>query len=348
MKSDSWAAIAEKQKNYQDKPKRPRVSELVEVYDKKNYSEDYKAIRLFGPIKTDANHIIKGKVKCKDGKIKDVIFQVPCLNYNRETGEMENHNCPYCAYVNKPQVRFYQNAIVREIEENPPLNRGERTESEKQIKSIDGFKCYVKESRNTPAWTPVRIIDIPKTLLGDLKKVQDFNKYKDENGTVQLASPSDLKYGVDLLIRYEEKNEPSKKYSLVRDPDSGKTPITKEIRQNYLMWDLQIPEIDEEEIRKEFDRNCKIALPDSAHKEIHSEYLAELESKEKSVSKEKPKTEVKTVGLDEDDLEDLTPAQQAMAESKDVSFESKPSRASKTEYEDLDDSNDLDDEFEDL
>lgn len=352
MKSDSWAVIADKQKNYGDKPKRPRVSELVDVYDKKEYSKEYKTIRLYGPIKTDANHIIKGKRKLKDGTLKDVIFAVPCLNYNRETGEMEDHDCPYCKYVNGPQIRFYQNAIIREYEDNPPLNRGERTESEKQLKTIDGFKCYVKENKNTPAWTPVRIVEIPKSLTGELKKIQDFNKYRDEEGNICHASPSDLKYGVDLFIRYDaETSEPSKKYILVRDPDSGKTPITPDIRKSYLMWDLQIPPLNEEEIRKDFNNNCKIALPDASHKEAHKEYLAELEAKgeEKPAKTNKPAMSVKQVGLDDDDLDDLTPAQQAMTESNDVAFESKPSKASKSEYEDLDDSSDLDeDEFEDL
>ena len=341
MISQSWAELdAKNQKTYNNAPKRPRPNELVEVYGKENFSDEYKAVRLYGPIKADANHIVKGKIKKKNGEVKEVFFSVPCLNYNRDTGEREDHNCPYCKYVNNAQIRYYQNAIIRELEEHVPSDTGERTEKEKQLTTIDGFKCYTKESKNSPAWTPVRIIEIPTSVASKLKGIQELNKYKDENGDVHTASPSDLKYGVDLLIRYNANASAQQKYDVQRDPDSGKTPITSEMRKHYLMWDLEIPPVDEEAIRKDFPRNAKICIPDDNHKSALDEYISSLEAEEKSnKSESKSKSTVKSVTLDDDDLDDISPAQEAMSDSEDVQFESKSSKTS---------SNDYDDEFEDL
>ena len=340
MISQSWAELdAKNQKTYNNAPRRPRPSELVEVYGKENFSNSWKRIRLYGPIKVDANHIVKGKIKKKDRTVKDVFFYVPCLNYNRETGEKEDHDCPYCKYVNNMQIRYYQNAIIRDLEENVPSDIGERTDKEKQLTTIDGFKCYVKESKESSAWTPVRIIEIPTSVATKLKGIQELNRYKDENGEVQTASPSDLKYGVDLLIKYDDKAAAQQKYDVQRDPDSGKTPITNEIRKHYLMWDLEIPQVDAEAVKKEFPKNAKIVIPDDYHKEKLQEYLEELEKEEKSKKESKPKTEVKSVTLDDDDLDDISPAQEAMSDdTDDVRFESKAKPSS----------NDYDDEFEDL
>jgi hypothetical protein len=335
MISDSWASLAEKNSKFTNAPKRPRPNELVEIYGKENFSNEYKAIRLFGPIKADANHLIRGKIKKKDGVIKEVFFAVPCLNYNRETGEKEDHDCPYCKYINNASIRYYQNAIIREIEEDAPEYKGERTESEKELKVIDGFKCYVKESKNSPAWTPVRIIEIPTSLVTTLKDIQSLNKYKDEEGEVHTASPSDLKYGVDLLIKYNENGAPQSKYTLQRDPDSGKTPISSEMRREYLVWNLEIPAVNEEEVLKDFPRNARIATPDDYHKDALKEYLDQLDAEEKVKSAEKAqKKQIQAVTLDDDDMDDISPAQEAMSE--DVSFTSKSkSSSSDDEFEDL-------------
>lgn len=341
--SQSWAELdAKNQKNssYANTPKRPRPDELVDIYDKKLFTNTYKTIRLFGPIKADAMHTIRGKRKLRDGSIKEVVFSVPCLNFDRQTGERVENDCPFCKYVNAAAIRYYQNAIIREFEEEPPTERPEWTDSEKELKSIDGFKAHVKE-KDSKSWTPVRMVQITSSMARSLTSIEGLNRYKDEEtGEKRTASPSDLKYGVDLLIKYIPNNEPARKYELQRDPDSGKTPISNEMRRNYLVYDLEIPEVDAEEIKKSAADSIKIATPDEKHKNAWQEFMKELEAKDAEKAEKKAKSkEIKQVSLDDDDMEDMSPAQEAMSESEDVSFTSKSNKSN---------TSDLDEEFEDL
>lgn len=327
MKTTSWSDIDSNNNNRQ---KSKRVSDLVEVYDKKNYSNKWQAIRLVGPITSNCMHTVKCQGK---DPTKPILFFSDCLNYNRETGDFEDNNCPYCQVGVPKSIKFYQNAIIRELENNPPANKGERTPFEKEVRELGDNKFYVKENKETSSWTPVRMVELPKSLAGKLHNIEVLNFYKDpETGERHSASPSDLRYGVDLFITYKpDSNDPKEKYDIQRDADSGKTPITKEMRKEYLFWDLELPEIDEKLVRENFKRNA-LKLLNADNKEELAKVQASLQADTPKTSTPKP---IKTVDLD-DDLDDITPAQSAMSEDVEIKApKASVSTMDMDEFEDL-------------
>jgi len=340
---ESWTTVDEKSQKSYDNDKTPRITDLYDFYSKDNYTDKYKTIRLVGPIYTNHFHMVKIRVKAKDDPSKTIerVFYAPCLNYIAKQDVVDtSKNCPYCAVGLKPTIRFYQNAIIRELEENPPVDKGTRTAAEKELKVLGDKKFYCKESKTSSAWTPVRMIEIPKALTSKLRSIEEFNKYKDEEtGERKSASPSDLKYGVDLFIKYCPNKAAGEMYDIQRDVDSGKTPVTNEMRKEYLFWDFKIPEYDEESVRRNFIRNAANLIVPDEYQSILDKIVAEHTTT--SEKKEKQSKPIESVSIDDDDdLDDIepTPSQTAFGDEDldDVEIESSSSQSySDDEFEDL-------------
>ena len=326
LMSESWSKIDEYNN---DRPK--RVSDLVEVYDKKDYENVWKSVRFLGPIWSNCSHTVK--TQGREGKQN--FFYVDCLNYNRETGQIEENGCPYCRVGVPTTIRYYQNAIIRELEEKQPVDKGDRTDFEKQVKELGGRKFFIKENKSTTSWTPVRIIQLSKSIVGKLKTIESLNYYKNEEGERVTAPLSDLQYGVDLFIKYvPNATKPVDKYEVQRDSDSGKTPITKDMRKEYLLWDLELPTPDRQKTFADFKRNVPKLV--NASRDVELQKIKE----ELQVTEDKPAKQpkpIKTVDLDEeDDLDnDVTPVQQALTEDVHLESNSKSSLDDMDEFEDL-------------
>lgn len=336
MSDVSWAVIDSKQNKY-DNDKPIKIQDLVGFYDKSNFTRQYKRIRFFGPVVGRTTHIVKCSTANKQdpSKMRSYMYSVDCINYNPETGEFEDNGCPYCNCGIPKQTRFYQNAIIRELEENAPElgKRGERTPYEQEVRLLGDKKFYLKENVNTSAWTPVRIVEIPRSLISSLKEAEELNFYKDpETGERKQASIADLKYGIDIYIKFDDTaKEMSKYYTAQRVPDIGKTPITNEMRKEYLVWKLVFPKLDKDKVIKDFNRSVE-RITNANDKETWQKIVDSLKPASTTTKEAKP---IATVTLDDEDMMDtneITPAQQAM---EDVSFEAKAPVNLDDEFEDL-------------
>lgn len=323
-----------------------RMSDLVEVYDKNNYKNSQKRVRLLGPVVSQCWHSVQCERRKDDsgnapkGMSADFWFYVPCLNYNPHTMQYEDHDCPFCKAKVPSQIRYYTNAIIRDLEDTAPANKGVRTEEEKIAKFLGENKFYLKESKETPAFTPVRVLEIPRSMTSKLKNIESTNYYMDENGRRVNAKLCDLQYGVDLFFFYNPDKEPANMYDVVRDVDSGKTPISKEYRRELLLWDItKTPEVDAEMVRNTF-KNVAARIINAKEPSYLQSYKDEANASAKAEAKERA-SQIKVVTLDDED--DIAPA------AAPVKVGASAARPSVTESQSIASiSSDDDDMFEDL
>ena len=330
----SWAEV-DKQVSSQ-KTSQPRMSDIVEVYDKKNYESSPKRIRLLGPCTSMATHYVTvDKGKSENGKSSTYSFVTPCCNWNREKMCFEDNGCPYCNLKMKASIKFYQNAIIRDLEDLAPANKGVRSEYEKTPKVFGTKQFFLKENKQTNSYTPVRVVEIPRSLISKLRNIESTNYYMDADGTRKTAPVADLQYGVDLFLFYHPEKKAAEMYDIQRDVDSGKTPIDKEYRKSLLLWNiLEVPEVDKEELMKSFDR-IATKITNAEDKTFLEPYFR----KEREANKEEreaPKTKI--ISLDDDSMDDI-PAEKTKSE---------PASMPKSEPEPASDDIDDIDEFEDL
>jgi len=243
-------------------------SSAFDIYDKKNYTDKYAQVRLFGP--TLPYHYHTCEIIKRDTGVKKY-FQMPCIAYNPKTGQyIENHDCPLCKAGIKSLQRFYVNAIIRNLENTDMPKPYSRTPSETKPIKIGGVPFIMrsyeegKDDNGRPkivysnSFSPVRVLELSSSVLYAIAEMEKVNLVKHANGERKLTSVTDLDYGCDLMISYRpSETTPAKKYTIQRTAD-GITPITKEMRkEDILMYDLSIlPDFDPEVVKKEFIRSC--------------------------------------------------------------------------------------------
>lgn len=320
MANESWTKIDKESAS--NRAKFPRMSDFFEVYDKQNYIKTAQAIRLLGPVISNAMHAVKVKRRTPiEGKPSEYTFMVPCASYDPIEGKhKEGVECPYCKAGVRLSYKFYQNAIIRELEENPPMDRGVRSESEKTPRKFGTHSFYMKD-RDSKAWTPVRVIEIPKALTTKLGNIEAVNYYKDAEGKRLVAFLNDIKNGIDLFIKYnKDSKDVANMYDVQPDIGSGKTPITKEIRDNIMLWDLfAVQPVDPKEVEASFKQNCDIIIGENIDWDFINNYIKEKapEKLKKTSSANKPAAApIKSVSLDEDEdfsIDEKTPAQTVAA-----------------------------------
>ncbi len=143
--------------------------------------------------------------KDEDGK------PIPCIyctlrHGNDKSGAPANANTAY-----------YANAIVREIQEDEPRRTAPHTKGE----SASGFKDMKSKS-----WTPIRVIRLTPTMIGRIQELGENNRVKNKKkGTTEAYDITDVKYGIDVRIKYKPKAAGSDKYSI--DAES-RSPITED------------------------------------------------------------------------------------------------------------------------
>ena len=300
----SWGEIDSKSSKQRESF--TRMSDLVEVYDKNNYKNSQKRVRLLGPVVSQCWHTVQCERRKDDngntpkGMSADFWFYVPCANYNPKTMQYEDHDCPFCKAKVPASIRYYTNAIIRDLEDTAPANKGIRTEEEKVAKFLGENKFFLKESKETQAFTPVRVLEIPRSLTSKLKNIESTNYYMDENGRRVNAKLCDLQYGVDLFFFYNPDKEPANMYDVVRDVDSGKTPISKEYRRELLLWDItKTPEIDVEAVKSSF-KNVAARILNAKEPSYLQSYKDEANASAKAEAKERA-SQIKVVTLDDED-----------------------------------------------
>ena len=197
-----------------------------------------------------------------------------CISFDPITeGERKGITCPYCSMEGvSQQTRYAINVIDRDAQENAPRKQPKRTKEEAKT----GFK-----DAGSSTWTPVKVLDIPSSLMIKLIALKDLNKakIKDSTKTFSISHP---KYGIDVNIKQDPKGKGADMYQV---QGGSRTPLDEE-EQEFLVFDL----------------NEK--LLDVMGRETEKEAMAEVK-----------RTTAKTVE-DEDDDEDDVPSSKSKSKKK--------------------------------
>lgn len=207
---------------------------------------EFNHIRPVGPINSAAYHWID-VIKRDGGK---TCFPMTCSDYNSETEETIVNTCPACKVGLEASKFYFQNAIIRTLQEDKPA------------KAINIKNCPDEINKNfrepgDKHWSPIRVVKIPKSCAGQLRDIVKLNRHK-INGKLESKDISDVKYGCDIYIKFdkEEKN-PANKYNVQK----GDVVELTEEEKKYKLYNLEIIETDVKKNLKDLTRLGYLGKP---------------------------------------------------------------------------------------
>ena len=207
--------------------KEPRAEDIVDVL--KLPANDWLSTRAVGPVVAVGGHWVNVEPPKKDKKSK--AFWVPCLAFDPKTEERDStKSCPWCSDTSgwvRSALDYWQNFIVRSLEDDAPAKQKEHTKKERKT----GFK-----EKSSKSWTPCKALRVAPGFMRDLKKAASLNRHKTKDGQKKAFPLSHVKCGVDLEIMYAPDEAPAKKYSLHKG--EKRTPLSDE-QQEYLLQDIE-------------------------------------------------------------------------------------------------------------
>jgi hypothetical protein len=331
----------------------PRVGDLVEMLE---LDENWKNIRIVGLPVVHRVHWFK---LYSEKKNSIVSLMKPAAGVNPETGEYDAENDPYHTLLGlESKEEYYVNVIDRDIQNDEPKKKRDRTPKEEKQREWNGGSYYLKESKTKGGWTPVRVMRLTPAMarkiseLGDLNKVT--NKKTGKTTTYMVDHP---KYGFDISIKYDKKAKSANEmYSIQK---SDRSPLTEE-ELELLLWKIpdQISEttaVAEKEAKNLMTRICD---------EEGNLLFAKSDKSSKSKSKKGFADKFDDEDADEDD-EDEKPSKSKAKSSKSKSskfdededeedededekpVKKKPSKSKAKVIDDEDDDEDEEDDDED-
>lgn len=198
----------------------PRVDELVDLFTP---TKKFQLIRFVGDVFSDMTYWIE--IDTANG-----ITRVPkkSLSYDPDTDTMDSSKeDPYLDLPNtiQQQKYYYVNAIIRDLQDDEPRKKGEKTKQEKKT----GFK-----EKGSAAWTPIRVVRLTPGVVTRLQALREINQHR-VKGKKQSFDLTDPQYGCDIYISFDKDSKSvSDKYKLNKGET---TKITKE-EAEYLQYDL--------------------------------------------------------------------------------------------------------------
>jgi hypothetical protein len=281
-------------KDYGDK--KPRIGDLVEQL--KFPDQKWVVLRMVGPTVNYGIHWVE--TKKKDGNLTR--FPAVCLSWDSESEIHDStKECPWCDAQDKRikfQVDFYQNAIVRRLQEQEPKSKPDNTSKEEKTR----FK-----EKDSDSWTPIRVIRMTRSVVRELKRHSQLNKHKSKKtGEVKVWPLSHDHWGCDIKVMYDSTEKtPAKKYTVSVNVDT--TTALSEEEQEYLQWNiegLQTPDT-LEQARVDFEKwiekmgDPKKKKEDGEEEEEAPKRKKQDHEEEYEVNEDKPKK--KKVQDDDDD-----------------------------------------------
>ena len=225
--------------------KTPMLSDLAETLNLKDGKPH--TVRAIGPARRVARHCFEVMKKDGGGKAR---FPKLCLAYNSDSGEFDG-KCPYCDIdPNTPRIEVHQNFIDRKLQEDAPRKIKPPRGSEKELVRHMGEKMFLKESKSSESWTPVRLAALSTSPARKIADYTEVNKRKTEDGP-QVFGPNHPRYGFDVIIKFDGSRSPAEQYSVMKDEN---TKLTDEERK-YLRWPLDLEKPDSlKDAKKEAER----------------------------------------------------------------------------------------------
>lgn len=208
--------------------KNPRPEDIVDILKLPN--DEWLTARAVGPVVAVGGHWVNLEPPKKDKMPK--AFPVPCLAFDPNTEERDStKKCPWCADTSgwvRNALDYWQNFIVRSLEEDMPSKPKEHTKKEKKT----GFK-----EKSSKSWTPCRALRIAPGFMRDFKKQASLNRHLSKKTGEKKAFPlSHDKFGVDVELMYAPQEQAAKKYSVSKG--DKRSPLTEE-QQEYLLQPIE-------------------------------------------------------------------------------------------------------------
>lgn len=201
--------------------KAPRIDELVTVFKPK--PDKWYTIRLLGPNFSYGQHWFEVE-KQAGGTAK---FSKQCLRWNDEKETVDTTiDCPYCEISarGKPGTEYYQNAIIREIQDRMPDDLGV-TKAEAKT----GFK-----DKDSDSVTPVNVMRFPAGAVENLRNIGDLNKHG-KKGAKEVYDLSDPEFGCDIMYMFCPKATGTDKHKFQK---GDHTPL-EDNELEYLLWNIE-------------------------------------------------------------------------------------------------------------
>ncbi len=289
---------------------KPRVGDLVEVF--KHPDKKWSKHRLTGPCVCIGMHWIK--TKRKDGS--EAKFGAVCLRFDGETESFDStKECPWCDANDKRisfRPEYYQNSIVRALQESKPAKIPELTEKEEETR----FK-----EKESDSWTPVRVVRLTPSGTRKLKRLASENRHKSKKTGEMKAWPlSHDFWGTDVKMYYDKDDKtPANMYDYKINEETT-SPLTDEEKE-YLLWDIE-----------GLNSQIKAAL-----KDCRSDYerWAEKMGKSSDEDEEDDKPKKKKKSSDDDEEEDSSHSSKSSDDEDDE--DDKPKKKKKSSDDDDDD-----------
>lgn len=335
-KKQRWSDIGDIPSGRGDKKSNP--SDRLSVY--KFPDKKWVTVRLYPGMVTTAGYWVT--TKKKDGSRGR--FFAPCISFDPETHECDESKADpwrdaakqlntYSDDKSKPneKVISYQrtgwiNAIIRAEQSKEPGTLPKHTKAERE----SGMK-----DKDSESWTPAYAVRMTKTLVERVQGLKGTNTHHNKKtGETASYQMSDMRYGCDLMIKYDKDAAPASQYDVQK---SDRSPLTEE-EKAYLLQDLSLlvdEPVSEEEVVKDFE---------SWAKRNEVEIDMPTKSKKSKAQDEDLKKKKGRVVEDEDD-EDEDDEDEAPAPKK--SSKKPAAKSKKVVDEDDEDDDDLDDEDED-
>ena len=306
--------------------KAPRIDQIVELFQPK--PKKFYQIRLVGPMFSYAAHWFE--INKKDGK-GQAKFSKDCLAWNDEVEALDSdRSCPYCDLDPKrAQVHYYQNVIIRDLEEKAPKDN-----SVSKAERKTGFK-----DKDSDSWTPVRVLRLPPSAVQLLRDLAELNKHG-KKGEKTAHPVEDEQYGCDIMYKFDPDATGSGKHQFQKGDHS---PITEE-EAEYLLWNIEnMVEPDDVKTAKDEAKRIKPRLVGAEEEDSDDEDGEDDDypkKDKKSKGKSKPNFE------DDDDDEDTPKSKSKGKKSSndDDDDEDEPPKKSKGKSKSNDDDDDDDDD----
>lgn len=285
-----------------------RLEEVIELH--KWPADEWSQVRFLPgkilPVKRHWIKILAGRDK------KEISIPRYCIAFDpnnedtpRRNADGEDIHCPYCDLAhggdNASRYEFFYlaNAIIRELQEDMPrrANKIERTKEEKKT----GFKDI-----RSKTWTPVRVCRITSSVAARMQELNEGNTVKNKKTGVKKAYDiTDVKYGIDVRVKYKPKASGTDKYSADKDE---RTPLTDE-EQAYLTWRLDeslldiTGRMDEKQAKEDFKR-MEVVGSDTPDEDDEDGYSLDDDDEPKGKKSKKSDKKAKKKPFDDDDEDD--------------------------------------------
>lgn len=348
MSAFTWSDTSAQKKTFAGRGDRNRekLADVVEVVQFPG-PKDYGEYRFIGGPAGTALHWLNTKAKPKPGEKKGKVNSFPkaCLGFNAVEAVVDApEKCPYCTLLeNNPRVELRQNVIDRKIQEaGEPRKAKPPTKFERKKRDMLGGSYRFKESKDSPSWTPVRVLTVNPSIGKQLGEITSLNRHVIK-GKKQEIGPDHVRYGYDVMVKHNPKaDSPNDIYKTQK----GEIQRLTEEELEYLLW--QLPE-HKCETEAEAKKEAKRVMPWLVNRE--GEYLfpdAQGDGKKDRKNRHKDK-------FDEDDDEDMEEDDDSDDDDDDDDRrgKSKKSKSKKSNWdededdEDEDDDNDSDDDDDD-